>query len=360
LAVEQYNDERKGIDMPKVGILTGGGDCPGLNPAIRGVVRTAVSTGYEVVGFRNGWKGALQNITQPLSLDHIDDLLVKGGTVLGSSRTNVYKEKDGPSLVKKSLAANQMEALIAVGGEDTVGVGAKLFAEGVPIVGIAKTIDNDLNATQFTLGFATAVEIATECMDRLRTTAESHDRIMVVEIMGRHAGWLTAYAGIAGGADAVLTPEFPMKLEDVLTIIERCRARGKRYALIAVAEGAHVIDNNGKEISSQSEHPVDSFGHVQLGGIAELLADLLKKNGGYDTKATILGHIQRGGSPSAFDRVLSTAYGVRAMELVKEKRYGTMPALVGGEIKVVKLSEATGKLKTLSPEFYRLAQAFFG
>jgi 6-phosphofructokinase 1 len=346
--------------MSRVGILTGGGDCPGLNPAIRAVVRTAAIHHYDVIGFLGGWRGALKNETRPLTLDHIDDLLIKGGTILGTSRTNPYKEKDGPATIKKNLAANHLDALIAVGGEDTVGAGAKLFADGVPIVAIAKTIDNDLDATEFTLGFPTAVEIATECIDRLRTTAESHDRVMVVEIMGRHAGWLTAYAGIAGGADAVCVPEFPMKLADILSAIEKARARGKKYAIIAVAEGAKVIDENGKELQMASAQPVDSFGHVQLGGVSDLVRDAIKQKTGYDTKSTVLGHLQRGGSPSAFDRVLSTAFGVRAMQLVKDKEYGKMPALIGGKIQVVKLSEATGKLKTLSPELYDLAKVFFG
>jgi ATP-dependent phosphofructokinase / diphosphate-dependent phosphofructokinase len=346
--------------MPRVGILTGGGDCPGLNPAIRAVVRTAALYNYEVIGFLGGWRGALKNETRPLTLDHIDDLLIKGGTVLGTSRTNPYKEKNPVEAVKASLAANKMEALIAVGGEDTVGAGAKLFADGVPIVAIPKTIDNDLDATEFTLGFPTSVEIVTECIDRLKTTAESHDRVIVVEVMGRHAGWLTAYSGIAGGADFVAVPEFPSKLSDIVATIERLRARGKKYAIVAVAEGAKVIDDDGKELQMASAQPVDSFGHVQLGGVADLVKDAIKKKTGYDTKSTILGHIQRGGSPSAFDRIISTAFGVRAMQLVRDKEYGKMPALKGGKIQVVKLSEATGKLKTLSPELYDLAKVFFG
>ncbi|MFH1263584.1 MAG: ATP-dependent 6-phosphofructokinase [Pseudomonadota bacterium] len=346
--------------MPRVGILTGGGDCPGLNPAIRAVVRTAALYNYEVIGFLGGWRGALKNETRPITLDHIDDLQIKGGTILGTSRTNPYKEKDPVGSIKKSLAANHLEALIAVGGEDTVGAGAKLFADGVPIVAIPKTIDNDLDATEFTLGFPTSVEIVCECIDRLKTTAESHDRVIVVEVMGRHAGWLTTYAGIAGGADAIAVPEFPMKLSEIIGAIEKARARGKKYAIVAVAEGAKVVDDNGKELEKASAHAVDSFGHVQLGGVADLVRDAIQKKTGYDVKSTILGYIQRGGSPSAFDRIISTAFGVRAMQLVKDKEYGKMPALVGGKIQVVKLSDATGKLKTLSPELYDLAKVFFG
>lgn len=346
--------------MPRVGILTGGGDCPGLNPAIRAVVRKAAMCDFEVVGFLGGWKGALRNDTRPMTLESIDELLTRGGTVLGTSRTNPYKEEGGVQTIKKNLATNKMDALISIGGEDTVGAGAKLFADGVPVVGIAKTIDNDLDATAFTLGFPTAVQIVTDCMDRLRTTAESHERVIVVEIMGRHVGWLTAYSAISGGADAMAVPEFPTKISDIVNSIEKARARGKRHALIAVAEGAKVIDDDGKELAMASEQAVDSFGHVQLGGVGELVKDAIKKKTGYDTKATILGHVQRGGTPTAFDRILSTAYGVRAMELVQDKEYGKMPALVEGKIQAVKLADATGKLKVLSPELFNLAQTFFG
>ncbi|HLG19717.1 MAG TPA: ATP-dependent 6-phosphofructokinase [Bdellovibrionota bacterium] len=346
--------------MPRIGVLTGGGDAPGLNAAIRAIVRTAATHKIDVLGIRLGWKGLLTNDTMPLTLDRIDELLYRGGTVLGTSRTNPYKEKDGPGQVRKTLASNHLDALIAMGGEDTIGVAAKLFAEGLPIVGVPKTIDNDLDATQFTIGFHTALDIVTEAMDRLRTTAESHDRVMIVEIMGRHAGWLAAYAGIAGGADAVLVPEFPTKLQDLCNILRKCRDRGKNYCLIAVAEGAEVIGENGEKISSQSEAPVDAFGHVQLGGIADRLKDLVKKKTGYDTRSTILGHVQRGGSPTAFDRILATAFGVRAVELVKKKEFGKMPALVGGQITAVPLSDAVARLKTLTPEVYQLAQVFFG
>lgn len=344
----------------KIGVLTGGGDCPGLNPAIRAIVRTAAHHQYEVVGFRRGWKGAMNNDLMTLDYARIDELLVKGGTVLGTSRTNPYKESEGPQKVKQSLAANGMEALIAIGGEDTVGVASKLFNEGVPVVGLPKTIDNDLDVTQFTLGFPTAVEIVTEAFDRIRTTAESHDRIMVVEIMGRHAGWLAAYGGIAGGADVTIVPEFPMKLQEVVDVIERVRSRGRKYVLIAISEGAQIIDDDGRTVDSQSAAPVDSFGHVQLGGIGDIVAKMIKDKTGYDTRATNLGHTQRGGTPSGFDRIISTAFGVRAFELVKEKKYGYMPALVGGDLADVKLKDAVGKLKTLSPKVYQLAQSLFG
>lgn len=346
--------------MERVAILTGGGDCPGLNPAIRAIVRRGSQLGYEVVGFRKGWKGAIRNETVPVPLDGIDDLLIKGGTIIGTSRTNPLKEKDGIAAVRASLKASSVSALIAIGGEDTLGAGSKLVAEGLPIVGLPKTIDNDLDVTQFTLGFPTAVEIVSEALDRLRTTAESHERIMVCEIMGRHAGWLTALGGIAGGADVVIVPEHPMKLTEVCDIIESCRKRGKKYAIIAVAEGAEIIDEKGNKVSIQSDKPVDSFGHVQLGGIGDALKDMIKAKTGYDTRATNLGHTQRGGTPSAFDRIISTAFGVHAMNLVHQKAFGKMPALVGGKIVTVPMSEAVGKLKTLSDDVYQLAQVFFG
>lgn len=348
------------MSAKKIGVLTGGGDCPGLNPAIRAIVRTAAQHDCAVVGFAKGWKGALTGETRALDYATIDELLVKGGTVLGTSRTNPYKEEGGPAKIRDHLKRLGLDALIAIGGEDTVGVAAKLFAEGLPVVGLPKTIDNDLNVTDFTLGFPTAVEIVAEAFDRIRTTAESHERVMVVEIMGRHAGWLAAYGGIAGGADAILTPEFPMQLSEIAAILERIRARGRKYALIAVSEGASIVDEQGKAIDSSSGSPVDSFGHVQLGGIGEIVAKMIKDKTGWDTRATNLGHTQRGGTPSAFDRVLSTAFGVRAFGLVREGKYGWMPALVGGRIQDVKLSDATGELKTLSPELYGLARALFG
>ena len=346
--------------VKKIGILTGGGDCPGLNPAIRAIVRRAAQHDCEVIGFAKGWKGALTNETRPLPYATIDDLLVRGGTVLGTSRTNPYKEEGGPQKIRENLKANGMDALIAIGGEDTVGVASKLYAEGLPVVGLPKTIDNDLDVTDFTLGFPTAVEIVTEAFDRIRTTAESHERVMVIEIMGRHAGWLAAYGGIAGGADAILTPEFPMKLSEIVEILERIRKRGRKYALIAVSEGAAIIDEQGKTIDSSSGSPVDSFGHVQLGGIGEIVAKMIKDKTGLDTRSTNLGHTQRGGSPSGFDRILSTAFGVRAFELAHGGKFGWMPALVGGRIQDVRLADATGKLKTLSPELYDLGRSLFG
>ncbi len=346
--------------MKKVGVLTGGGDCPGLNPAIRGICRQAQSTGHTVVGIRRGWKGLLEQETKDLNIAEIDELLYQGGTALRSSRTNPYNEEGGPERAKKAIQDLGLEALIAIGGEDTLGVASKLAAEGQPVVGLAKTIDNDLDVTDFTLGFPSAVEIATQAFDRIKTTAQSHDRVMVVEVMGRHAGWLTYYAGLAGGADAILLPEFPMPIQEVCDILKKLEARGKEYAIIAVAEGAKVLDDQGKEIAIHSKEAVDSFGHVQLGGIGDFVKELLKNRTGRDVRSTVLGHTQRGGSPSAFDRILSTAYGVRAMQLVQNKEYGKMPALVGGKIETVSLANAVEKLKLVPKEAYELARTFFG
>ncbi|MFH1017698.1 MAG: ATP-dependent 6-phosphofructokinase [Pseudomonadota bacterium] len=346
--------------MPRVGVLTGGGDCPGLNPAIRGIIRKAQPNGYEVVGLRRGWKGLLNGETMPIPEAAVDELLLRGGTILGTSRTNPYKEADGPARAKKNFAALKLDALIAIGGEDTLGVAYKLFKEGLPIVGLPKTIDNDLEVTDFTLGFPTAVQIVSDAFDRIRTTAQSHDRILVVEIMGRSAGWLAAYAGIAGGADMVLVPEFPTPVKDVVAAVERLKKKGKNFAMIGIAEGAKLLDDKGQEITEQSQEAVDAFGHVKLGGIGEVLSELIKKRTGWDTRSTILGHLQRGGTPSAFDRILSTAFGVHAMDLVLQKDFGKMPALTNGRIQTVPLESAVAKLKTLSPDLYKLAQVFFG
>ncbi len=346
--------------MPRVGVLTGGGDCPGLNPAIRAIIRKAQSSGYEVVGLRKGWKGLLSGETMAIPETSVDELLLRGGTVLGTSRTNPYKETDGPARVKKTFAALKLDALIAIGGEDTLGVASKLFKEGLPIVGLPKTIDNDLEVTDFTLGFPTAVQIVSDAFDRLRTTAESHERVLVVEIMGRHAGWLATYGSLAGGADMVLVPEFPTPVKDVVAVIQRLKKKGKNFALIGIAEGAKLLDDENREITEHSKEAVDSFGHVKLGGIGDVLCELIKKRTGWDTRSTILGHLQRGGTPTAFDRILSTAFGVHAMELVVQKNFGKMPALVNGRIQTVSLESAVAKLKTLSEDLFKLAQVFFG
>ncbi|MEZ4705280.1 MAG: ATP-dependent 6-phosphofructokinase [Bdellovibrionota bacterium] len=349
------------MSTQKIGILTGGGDCPGLNPAIRAVVRMASHHHIQVIGFRKGWLGPIINETLALDPHNIDDILLEGGTILGSSRTNPYKgDPSQIQNIKDNLQKQGMHALVAIGGEDTMGVANKLSKEGLNIVGIPKTIDNDLDATDMTLGFPTAVQIASDALDRLRSTAKSHDRVMIVEIMGRHAGWLTAYSGIAGGADVILVPEFPKTIDEICATLEKTSHRGKSYALIAIAEGAKILTSDGKEITSASQTPVDSFGHVALGGIGDLLKDLLKEKTGRDVRCTVLGHTQRGGTPTAMDRVLSTGLGIEAFQCILEKDFGKMAALKQGKIQRVSLQEGVGRLKTLSKEFYEFSQQLTG
>lgn len=344
--------------MKRIGMLTGGGDCPGLNAVIRGVVRTAKAEGWHVIGFKNGWKGIIQNNFVELDLKSVAEILPRGGTILGTSRTNPYKnKKDGDSeKVRETIKKNKLDAVIAIGGEDTLGAGHKLAKDGMPIIGVPKTIDNDLNATDYTFGYDTALNIATECLDRIRTTAESHDRVMVVEIMGRHAGWIALEAGIAGGADVVLIPEVSMSIDEICGYITQQRDRGKNFSVIAVSEGFSI---KGEELVTTKKE-LDAFGHVLLGGVGDRLAKLIEKKTGYETRSTVLGHIQRGGSPTAFDRVLGTRFGVKAVQLVKEGRFGHMVSLRGRDIVAVPLEEAVGELKTVPADMYELAKIFFG
>jgi len=339
----------------KIGILTGGGDCPGLNPVIRAVVRKAFNEGFEVIGFKNGWKGLIENDTMKLDLAAISGILPKGGTILGTSRTNPYKKEGGVEKVKANFKANGLSALIAVGGEDTLGVASKLVKDGIPAVGVPKTIDNDLSCTDYTFGFDTAVNIAMECIDRLHTTAESHHRIMVAEVMGRHAGWIAIEAGIAGGADVILIPEKPIQIDEVCDSIKKRHSRGKTFSIVVVAEGAKFAN---KDILV--EEKLDEFGHVRLGGIGELLATEIEKRTGFETRVSVFGHIQRGGSPTAFDRILGTRFGVKAVELVIKKKFGRMVALQGNKIVDVALEEAVKELKTVDNDMYEIAQVFFG
>ena len=341
----------------KIGILTGGGDCPGLNPVIRAVVRKAHNEGYEVIGLKNGWKGMIECDTMPLNLETISGILPKGGTILGTSRTNPYKKEGGVEKVKENFKKLKLDALVAVGGEDTLGVASKLVKDGIPsIVGVPKTIDNDLSCTDYTFGFDTALNIATECIDRLHTTAESHHRIMVVEVMGRHAGWIAVESGIAGGADVILIPEVPIDVDEVCQLIKRRHSRGKTFSIVVVAEGAQFKD---KDLILQ-EGKLDEFGHVRLGGIGDNLGKEIEKRTGFETRVSVLGHIQRGGSPTAFDRILGTRFGVKAVELLKAKKFGRMVALSGNKIIDVALEEAVKELKTVDKEFYDLAKEFFG
>ncbi|MDD4910136.1 MAG: 6-phosphofructokinase [Candidatus Omnitrophica bacterium] len=342
--------------MATIGILTGGGDCPGLNPVIRAVVRKSFNENIRVIGIKNGWKGLIENDTMELDLQAISGILPRGGTILGTSRTNPYKEEGSVQRAKDNYKKMGLDALVAVGGEDTLGVANKLCKEGLNIVGVPKTIDNDLSATDYTFGFDTAINIATECIDRLHTTAESHHRIIVVEVMGRHAGWIAAEAGIAGGADIILIPEYPIDVEEVAILLKKRHGRGKTFSIVVVAEGAEF--KKGSMVLQ--EQKLDEFGHVRLGGIGDLLAREIEKRTGYETRVSVLGHIQRGGSPTAFDRVLGTRFGVKAVELVKTKKFGHMVSLKGNKIVDVPLEEAVTKLKTIDPELYEIAKVFFG
>ena len=344
--------------MARIGILTGGGDCPGLNAVIRAVTRKGVNMyGHAIVGYRDGWRGPLENTSMHLTPDNTSGILHRGGTILGSSRTNPFKEERGVDRVKENLEEERIEALIAVGGEDTLGVAAKLAAEGVNVVGVPKTIDNDLNATDYTFGFNTAVQICTDALDRLHTTAESHNRVIVVEVMGRHAGWIAAYSGIAGGADVILVPERPFDIEDVCEHIRHRHKRGRTFSILVVAEGATPAE--GTEIT-QEDSGTDAFGHARLGGIGTTLAKEIEKRTGYETRETILGHIQRGGTPTAFDRVLATRFGIAAIDAVNDEDYGKMVALQGTAIKRVPIADAVGTLKTLDKELFEVAEVFFG
>ncbi|MDP2904715.1 MAG: ATP-dependent 6-phosphofructokinase [Candidatus Omnitrophota bacterium] len=343
--------------MSKIGILTGGGDCPGLNPVIRAVVRKGFNEGFEVIGIKDGWKGLIENDTVKLDLSSVSGILPKGGTILGTSRTNPYKKEGGVDKVRDNFKALGLDALVAVGGEDTLGVANKLTQDGIPnIVGVPKTIDNDLSATDYTFGFDTALNIAVDCIDRLHTTAESHHRIIVAEVMGRHAGWIAIESGIAGGADIILIPELPIDIEEVCALLKKRHGRGKKFSIVVVAEGAQF--KSGTMVLQ--EEKLDEFGHVRLGGIGERIAVEIEKRTGYETRVSVLGHIQRGGSPSAFDRVLGTRFGVKAVELVKEKKFGRMVSLSGNKIIDVPIQEAVGTLKTVDMELYSIAKEFFG
>ncbi|MCF7907673.1 MAG: 6-phosphofructokinase [Candidatus Omnitrophica bacterium] len=339
----------------KIGILTGGGDCPGLNSVIRAVVRKAINDGQEVIGLRYGWKGLLEKDTVPLDLRSVSGILPKGGTILGTSRTNPYKKENGVKIAKENFKALGLDALVAIGGEDTLGVASKLSEEGFKIVGVPKTIDNDLGATDFTFGFDTAINIVMECIDRLHTTAESHNRIMVVEVMGRHAGWIAAYSGIAGGADYILIPEIPIDIQEVCSSIQKRHERGKNFSIVVVSEGAFFKEEN----LCLQEKKLDEFGHVRLGGIGHTLGKMIEDKTGYETRVTVLGHIQRGGSPSAFDRVLGTRFGIKAYDLVKSGKFGRMASLKGNQVVDVALKDAITKLKTLNLDLYEIASIFF-
>ena len=344
--------------MARIGVLTGGGDCPGLNAVIRAIARKGIGVhGHEVFGYTHGWAGVLAGEGRELTLESTSGLLHRGGTILGSSRTNPFKA-GGPGVegVKAGMAAQGVDMLIPIGGEDTLGVAGKLAEAGIAVVGVPKTIDNDLSGTDFTFGFQTAVQIATDAIDRLHTTAESHNRVMVVEVMGRHAGWIAAYAGMAGGADVILVPEREYDVDQVCEHLRRRAEGGKAFSIVVASEGA--IEADAAEQDGDVE--VDAFGHPRLGGVAVRLERQIEDRTGYETRMTILGHVQRGGTPNAYDRVLATRFGVAAVDAVTAGDVGTMVALRGTDVIPVPLSEAVAQIKLLDPAFYATAEVFFG
>jgi 6-phosphofructokinase 1 len=343
----------------RIGVLTGGGDCPGLNAAIRAIVRKGIDRyGHAILGFRDGWRGPLENIHSELTIESTRGILPRGGTILGTSRTNPFKLEDGPARIQEHLAGLHVDGLIAIGGEDTLGAASRLHSEhGLPVIGVPKTIDNDLGATDLTFGFDTAVHVATEAIDRLHTTAESHNRILVVEVMGRHAGWIALHAGLAGGADVILIPERPFDIDEVCRLIGRRHARGRLFSIVVVAEGAMPQEGTMETTGSGA---TDDFGHVRLGGIGQRLEREIEDRTGFETRTTVLGHTQRGGTPTAFDRVLATRFGVAAIDAASAGRFGCMPALQGNRIELVPLADAVEELRLVSPEEYEVAEVFFG
>jgi len=358
--------------MKKIGILTGGGDCPGLNAVIRAVVRKSAQLNYEVIGIKNGWKGLINGEMELLTNFSVSGILTKGGTILGTSRKNPFNDQKEVQRVIYNIKKFGISSLVAIGGDDTLSVAYKLHKIGVPVIGIPKTIDNDLYGTDYTFGFDTAVSIVTEAIDRLHTTAESHHRVIVLEVMGRHAGWIATVAGIAGGADEILIPEVPFDIDEVCQKLRERYARGKTFSIVTVAEGAHPKNEN----NNNSEENIDSnldksglivqtdekddFGNVKLGGVGHYLAKEIEKRMAVETRVTVLGHVQRGGTPTANDRFLSTRFGVKAVELIKNEDFGKMVALQGNKIVSVSLEEALSRPKTVDMELYDIAKVFFG
>jgi phosphofructokinase-like protein len=342
----------------RIGVLTGGGDCPGLNAAIRSIVRKGVDRyGDAVVGFRDGWRGVLENQTTELTLESTRGIIYRGGTILGSSRTNPYKDGvDGSPRVRETIESLHLDGLIAIGGEDTLGVANKLSQAGLKVIGLPKTIDNDLGGTDMTFGFDTAVQVATDAIDRLHTTAESHHRVLILEVMGRHAGWIALHSGLAGGADVILIPERPFDIDEVCRLISRRRSRGRYFSIVVVAEGALPREGTMETVGGE----VDSFGHVRLGGIGVRLEQEIEARTGLETRATILGHVQRGGTPTAFDRVLATRLGIAAIDAAHNGLWGNMASLRGQQIEMVALEEAVRELRTVTDEDYAVAEALSG
>jgi 6-phosphofructokinase 1 len=341
----------------RIGMLTGGGDCPGLNAVIRAVVRKGIDAyGDEFVGFRDGWRGVLDDVGEPLSIESTRGILPRGGTILGSSRTNPQRREDGTELVRATLERNRLDGLIAIGGEDTLGAASRLHHDGIRVMGIPKTIDNDLGATDQTFGFDTALHVATEAIDRLHTTAESHHRILVVEVMGRHAGWIALHSGLAGGADVILIPEIPFDIEEVCRLITRRHSRGRYFSIVVAAEGALPVQGT----MSIATGELDEFGHPRLGGIGSALEREIEQRTGFETRATVLGHVQRGGTPTAFDRVLATRLGLAAIDAAHDDGWGTMTALRGTQIELVPLADAVAQLRVVPVAEYERYGVLFG
>jgi ATP-dependent phosphofructokinase / diphosphate-dependent phosphofructokinase len=341
----------------RIGVLTGGGDCPGLNAVIRAIVRKGAGNyGHEFVGYRDGWRGPLESDSRPLGIPEVRGILPRGGTILGSSRTNPFAGDGGPARIAANLAAADVDGLIAIGGEDTLGAASRLHEEhGLPVIGVPKTIDNDLSATDYTFGFDTAINIAMEAIDRLHTTADSHHRVLIVEVMGRHAGWIAFHAGLAGGANVILLPELPFDVERVCELIGH-RFESHFAPIVVVAEGAEPIGG----MPADGDDQEDAFGHARLGGVGHWLEGEIERRTGKETRTTVLGHVQRGGTPTAFDRVLATRFGLHAIDAADAGRWGTMTALRGTDIELVQLTEATAELKTVPESLYAEAEVFFG
>jgi ATP-dependent phosphofructokinase / diphosphate-dependent phosphofructokinase len=342
----------------RIGLLTGGGDCPGLNAVIRAVVRKGIDAyGDELFGFHDGWRGVLEDACEPLTIESTRGILPRGGTILGSSRTNPYKRDDGVQLARETFERHSLDGLIAIGGEDTLGVAKRLNDDGLPVVGVPKTIDNDLGATDVTFGFDTALHIATEAIDRLHTTAESHHRILIIEVMGRHAGWIALHSGVAGGADVILIPEQPFDIEQVCKLIRRRHERGRYFSIVVAAEGA--VPEEGSAMTLETGE-LDEFGHPRLGGIGHRLEQEIERRTGFESRATVLGHVQRGGTPTSFDRVLATRFGLAAIDAVHAGEWGKMTALRATDIELVELAEAVKQLRTVPVEEYERYGVLFG
>ncbi|MDP9295902.1 MAG: 6-phosphofructokinase [Actinomycetota bacterium] len=348
---------RGGFSVGRIGVLTGGGDCPGLNAALRAVVRKGIDAhDHTILGFRDGWRGVLNDEVEELTRDSVRGILHRGGTILGSSPSNPFRVENGVEMVRGTFRDEKLDALIAIGGEGTLTSAAWMAEEGLPVLGVPKTIDNDIAATDYTFGFDTALQVASDAIDRLHSTAESHNRVMVVEVMGRHAGWIGLYAGLAGGADALLIPEHPFDLEEVCRHLRHRHLNGNSFSIVVVSEGAIPVEGT----LEVPEYPLDELGWPRVGGISNIVAPEIEKATGFETRVTILGHVQRGGTPTAFDRILATRFGVAAIDLATAGGFGRMVSLRGADISDVPLKDAVGKRKVVPEELYRVAEVFFG